>query len=170
MPIYVVGDATDPKEPGTKIICHCVNDIGRWGKGFVRCLRKWSWVETSYRRWALLKWSPLEVPRGAAPTDDDGVKFALGAVQFVQVRSDLWVGNIVGQHRTTQDGEMTPIRYDALERGFDTVRAFCERHQASAHMPRLGGGLAKGEWPRIADIIDRALVERAITATVYDLR
>lgn len=169
MPIYLTGDATNPREPGTKLICHCVNDVGSWGKGFVRCLRKWPWVEQAYRNWAALKWSPREVPRTPAPDSDEGIAFALGAVQFVQVRRDLWVANIVGQHRTTQHGELVPIRYEALERGFVAVRAFCERHQASVHMPRMGAGLAKGAWPQIAEIIDRALVERAISATVYDL-
>ena len=72
MPIYVVGDATDPKETGTKVICHCVNDIGRWGKGFVRSLRQWAWVESAYRRWALLKWSPRELPRSPVPVEDRG--------------------------------------------------------------------------------------------------
>lgn len=49
---YIVGDATDPKVEGNKIIAHVCNDIGAWGRGFVLTLsRKFPEAERSYRRW-----------------------------------------------------------------------------------------------------------------------
>lgn len=39
---YVRGDATNPLGRGEKIICHCCNDRGGRGKGFVLSLsKKW---------------------------------------------------------------------------------------------------------------------------------
>ena len=37
---YIVGDATNPKKEGNKIIVHICNDIGGWGKGFVMAISK----------------------------------------------------------------------------------------------------------------------------------
>jgi hypothetical protein len=169
MPVYLVGDATKPRGDGTKVLCHCVNDAGGWGAGFVLCLKKWPHVEKAYRSWSRSKWSPLEIPLYTPSDIDVSSAFALGSVQFVQVEDALWVANIVGQHRTIRLGEATPVRYEALEQGFERVHAFCQKHQAAAHMPRIGAGLARGSWPRIAAVIDRALVARGIAATVYDL-
>jgi hypothetical protein len=169
MPAYLVGNATEPQGASTKVLCHCVNDAGGFGAGFVLSLRKWPSVEQAYRSWFRHKWSPLELPLSLDPDLDHTSSFALGAVQFVQVEDDLWVANIVGQHRTIRSGESTPIRYEALETGFGVVRAFCQKRQATAHMPRLGAGLARGSWSRIASIIDHTLVDHGIAATVYDL-
>jgi hypothetical protein len=89
---------------------------------------------------------------------------------MVAVEPDLWVANIIGQHRTIQAGEATPIRYDALEGGFKVVRDFCLENQATVHMPRLGAGLARGDWRRIEEIVKRIfIIEGEIDATVYDL-
>jgi len=42
--VYLKGDATQPQAKGVKIIVHCCNDLGGWGKGFVLALRK-RWPE-----------------------------------------------------------------------------------------------------------------------------
>jgi len=34
---YIKGDATAPQGKGVKVIAHLCNDLGGWGKGFVRC-------------------------------------------------------------------------------------------------------------------------------------
>lgn len=33
---YLKGDATAPQAKGVKLIVHVCNDLGGWGKGFVR--------------------------------------------------------------------------------------------------------------------------------------
>lgn len=164
---YVQGDATEPSARGTKVICHCVNDIGSWGAGFVLSLKKWPEVERAYRAWYRSGVTPLELPL-RPENSTEASHFGLGSVQFVQVREDLWVANIVGQHLTIRLGERTPIRYEALEQGFAIVHAFCRRREATAHMPRLGAGLARGKWVLIEQIIDRALTSQGVAATVYD--
>ena len=170
MATYLVGDAAAPVGSGPRVICHCVNDVGHWGAGFVLSLSaKWPHVERAYRSWAHNKWTPGLLPLEEPPNLDDGRSFALGSVQLVEAEAQLWVANIVGQHRTVRMGEIYPIRYEALERGFQTVAAFCLKRGATAHMPRIGAGLARGSWRRIVKIIDQVLVNQGISATVYDL-
>lgn len=165
---YVSGDATRPKVPGTKVICHCCNDIGGWGSGFVVAVsHRWPAPEGAYRTWHRNGKTHARHPLGAAPTGDS-VPFALGKVQFVQVEPDLWVANIIGQHKTISSGERRPVRYEALEQGLEAVREFCDSNEASVHMPRMGAGLAGGSWDIIEPIIKRTLVRKGVDVTVYD--
>lgn len=169
MPIqYVVGDATKPQGPGLKVICHCVNDVGNWGAGFSGALRCWPHVEKSYHAWYQAKRSSPVVALNPEPSEVI-TGFCLGNVQFVEVARDLWVANLIGQHRTTSHGERVPIRYDALDLGFKAVAIFCKNRRASVHMPRLGAGLARGRWEEIAPIIETTLVFQGVSVTVYDL-
>jgi len=153
---YVKGDATYPQGTGPKVIAHCVNDIGKWGSGFVLALNKrWMKPREQYFKWAS--------PGIYSPTP-----FELGQVQFVQVEPELWVANIVGQHQTIRENDK-PVRYDALRIGLRTVADFCIQKSASMHAPRLGSGLARGSWPVIEDIIEEEIVQAGVSATVYDL-
>jgi hypothetical protein len=43
------------------------------------------------------------------------------------------------------------------------------RPQASVHMPRIGCGLAGGEWPKVEMLVKYFLTDRGISVTVYDL-
>jgi hypothetical protein len=93
---YHLGDATVPTGEGNKIIAHICNDIGCWGAGFVVALsRRWAAPEEEFRRWH------------AEREQND---FALGAVQFVQVATDLLVANMIGQHLIMHTPAGPPIR------------------------------------------------------------
>src|SRR5437588_621477 len=94
---YVRGDATNPLGAGHKIIVHCCNDRGGWGKGFVLALsRRWRQPEEEYRRWY-----------------NEGEGFVLGAVQLVQVEPFIQVANLIGQHGIKTGSKGPPIRYEA---------------------------------------------------------
>lgn len=152
------GDATQPQGEGPKVLVHVCNDLGKWGKGFVLAVsRRWKAPEQQYKRWA------------AGHTD---LKFKLGEVQFVQVEPDLWVANLIGQHgvhRQGNQGSAPPIRYDAIRKGLEKVRDFALEHEASVHMPRIGAGLAGGDWEKICTITQETLVQQNIRVTVYQL-
>lgn len=144
---YVIGDATAPQGDGLKIIAHICNDIGAWGAGFVLALSaKWEWPEMYYRSMVALH---------------------LGKVQFVPVGEDVIVANMVAQHGIKPDelGE-PPIRYDALFRALKRVNMICLERGATLHLPRIGAGLAGGDWNKIAAIIERVI---EVPITVYDL-
>ncbi len=150
---YLKGDATKPVAPGNKIIVHICNDIGGWGKGFVGAISKrWHAPEKQYRAWYASKDT-----------------FALGEVQFVQVESDLWVANLIGQHKIYVDEkDRPPIRYEAVAAGLEKVGHFAVDLQASVHMPRIGCGLAGGTWDKIEPLIAKGLLDKQILVTVYD--
>lgn len=153
---YVVGDATNPVKPGNQIIAHCCNDAGYWNAGFVRALSARHYQpEREYRRWS----------KTTKPT----VPFALGQVQFVKVRTSLCVANIIAQHGIRSESNPRPIRYHALQQGLTQVRQLALAHDASVHMPRLGAGLAGGDWAIIEGLISDELCAYGINVTVYDL-
>lgn len=149
---FLKGDATYPISNGNKIITHIVNDKGQWGRGFVLALSaRWSKPEEEYRAWF----------RG-----ERGLHF-LGAVQYVPVESDIWVANVIGQHDIRTIDGIPPIRYDALRAGLRRVGRFAAEIDASIHAPRLGAGLAGGDWNIIESIIDDELW--GLKVNVYDL-
>jgi O-acetyl-ADP-ribose deacetylase (regulator of RNase III) len=151
---YLKGDATCPQAKGHKVIAHVCNDIGGWGKGFVLALsRRWAQPEADYRAWHRA---------GKAGG------FGLGAVQFVQVETYIWVANMVGQRGTKKGSSRPPIRYEAVAACLGEVAAKALELGASVHMPRIGCGLAGGEWPRIEPLIGEQLCARGVLVTVYD--
>ena len=156
---YVEGDATAPKRDGLKIIAHCCNNVGGWGAGFVVALsKKWARPEAEYRRWY---------------HQHGDVKFRtlLGAMQLVPVEDDTMVANIIGQHGLKSSGGETPIRYDAISKGFGYIAQYAVQNperKVAVHMPRIGCGLAGGSWSQIEPLIDKHFVARSIPVTVYD--
>ncbi|MFJ1529162.1 macro domain-containing protein [Streptomyces mirabilis] len=151
---YVRGDATAPSVKGVKLIAHVCNDIGGWGKGFVLALsRRWPEPEAAYRAWH----------RDRAHND-----FGPGATQFVQVEKYVWVANLIGQRGIRTGSKGVPVRYEAIGTGLAHVAIKAAELDASVHMPRIGCGLAGGDWSRVEPLILRRLVERGVAVTVYD--
>jgi O-acetyl-ADP-ribose deacetylase (regulator of RNase III) len=156
---YVIGDATNPIGEGNKIICHICNDIGGWGAGFVLAIsKKWKYPEQAYR----------------AMTKEERI---LGNVELIFCENTthgvVFVANMIGQHDIkpmfmADKLVVPPIRYDAVLQCLRTVKRLAMQTQATVHMPRIGCGLAGGEWSKIEKIINEALP--TIDVTVYDLK
>jgi len=165
---YTTGDATDPQAPGQKIIAHYCNDAGQWGAGFSGALsRRYPDTELLYRQWH---------------RRDLSKPFRLGEVQFVKCLrpgqagggasgggSDLWAANIIGQHGVRSSTNPRPVRYDALRAGLRKVFLEASVLSASVHMPRIGCGLAGGDWREVELIVNHELAAKDIPVTVYDL-
>ncbi len=128
-------------------------NVGGWGRGFVLAISKrWKEPETKYREWA---------------TNKDN--FKLGEVQFVQVEPATWVANVIGQRDIKKDKDgIPPVRYEAIKEGLVRVGEFARQINASAHMPRIGCGLAGGTWDQIEPQIAHALTGIGIEIFVYD--
>jgi len=150
---YVKGDATLPQGEGQKYICHIVNDIGLWGAGFVLALsRRWRDPERLYKLWYR-----------------ESNNFKLGEIQLVPVEGDITVINMVGQKNIRGMGNKPPIRYEAVKKCLEQVAAYAKKDNASVNMPRIGCGLAGGDWKEIEQIIESVLIKNNIEVTVYDL-
>ncbi|MEZ6096772.1 MAG: macro domain-containing protein [Pirellulaceae bacterium] len=154
---YLTGDATNPESTGPRIIAHVCNDIGGWGKGFVLAISKrWPEPESKYREWF---------------SEREANDFGLGAVQFVAVDEGLWVANMIGQHKIKRGDDGTPpIRYDAIEKCLHQIAKFAIDHQATIHMPRIGCGLAGGNWSEIEPLVNQACSEANVPVFVYDFK
>lgn len=168
---YVKGDATLPKVEGAKIIVHCCNDVGAWGRGFVLALSKrWPFAEEAYRTWFAGWKSEAGPPKEWEGRVDVTGPLQLGEVQLVIVGPRLLVANLIGQHGIEMwPDNRPPIRYDAIQHGLQKVYRYTQIHSASVHMPRMGSGLAGGRWDAVEKLVDKELALKGVSVTVYDL-
>lgn len=150
---YVTGDATAPIGEGKKIIAHVCNDKGGWGAGFVLALSaKWKEPEREYRN--LFRTKGL----------------VLGDTQIVPISdSDILVCNMVCQHGYKSQLNPVPLDYAALRVCLHKLQKLSVSIGASVHMPRIGCGLAGGQWGEISTLIEEELCFEDIPVFVYDL-
>jgi O-acetyl-ADP-ribose deacetylase (regulator of RNase III) len=150
----IKGDATRPVGEGNKLICHICNDRGAWGAGFVVALsRRWREPEENYRDWHNGK---------------NNIPFVLGEVQVVKVEDGIWVANMLAQHGTRLKDGIPPIRYDALESCLEKAADHARDVGASLHMPKIGAGLAGGDWQKIKVIITKVVEAAGVDTTIYE--
>ena len=116
--------------------------------------RRWPEPEHAYREWH---------------QNRKANNFRLGKIQLVQVESDLWVANMIGQHGLRKQDGNPPIRYSAVEECLRQIARAAKEKKANVHMPRIGCGLAGGKWEKIEPLIQRLLCSENIEVFVYDL-
>lgn len=132
--------------PDQFVIAHIVNNSGKWGAGFSGELSKYNdWPEARYRRNIVTE----------------------GTCQFVKIGKDMYVANMVAQHGTRSKSNPTPIRYSWLGTCLTELKEFAEDMGLGVYMPKIGSGLAGGEWPVIKDMIGREFKDAAVTVNVY---
>jgi O-acetyl-ADP-ribose deacetylase (regulator of RNase III) len=146
---YINGDATQPTVEGIKVIMHCCNDIGKWGKGFVLSIsRRWKQPELEFK-----KASPMK----------------LGDFQLIKVEENIYVANLIGQHGIYPVNGTQPIRYKALENAMsEMIIQAMKLQDLTIHAPRLGCGLAGGDWSEIEKIINNVITPFGIDVYIYN--
>jgi len=136
----ITGDATKPQGDGKCIIAHVVNDVGKFGAGFSGALDKAfdGKPQVSYREWFNLK-------------DHCGVEFALGESITFRVAPDIFVAHMLCQQGVGTSKRRISYTYLTL----CLVRVFqsASKMNCSVHMPRIGSGLAGGDWQKIKEKI-----------------
>ena len=158
---YINGDATDaiPSVYDKKtVIAHCCNDVGAWGSGFVVALsNKWQKTGFEYQQWAKNGfWHENHRP------------FKLGQYQFVDCGNETYVANIIGQSGCVPLCGLPPVRYGAIHEGFIRLREDMGRESWGLHMPRMGCGLAGGDWKEIERILHDVFQRMNLHIRVYD--
>lgn len=153
---YLKGDATEPIVIGDKysVICHCCNAIGAWGKGFVVPLGK---------KYPIAREKYLEFIENT-PKEN-----RLGSVSFAKVNDNIIVANIIGQYYTYPKDGKIPLDYEALEKGFKFIINIFKMHKMplTIHMPKIGCGLAGGDWNVVEKIIKNTFIKEEIEVYVY---
>lgn len=147
---YVTGDATEPKGKGNKLIIHVCNNEWKWGAGFVLALSKrWKSPELLYRR--------ME-------------KLELGDISVQPVENGLCVVNMIAQDGVcTGNVSGIPLKYRALSCCLIKVFSLAKIMNASIHAPRIGSGLAGGDWNIIEEQLKCKFVDNGVNVTIYDL-
>ena len=150
MPLkHIAGDVTDPIKFVDNVVAHVVNDAGKYGAGVSGAIAKrWPEAEKYYR--AQHKYANHKVK--------------LGEVLWSAPDPHLLVAQMVAMRGVRSFGKPKPIRYEALEECLVKVakaarvlpapddRASFEH--VAIHMPRIGAGLAGGDWDHIEPLIE----------------
>lgn len=146
---YRTGDATKPPGEDLRVIVHVCNDVGAWGAGFTKALSaRWDAPRRQYIK---------EHPQ-------------LGTVQHVQVEPQVWVANMVAQHGLPCRSNPQPLDYEKLKLCLNRVAStWASSDDVSFHMPRIGCGIARGDWDTVEEIIRRTLDLLHMPIYVYDL-
>lgn len=143
----VKGDLFDS---GADIIAHGCNCRGGFGSGVAKI------VATKYpkaRHYYLDKY------------DEDGWK--LGDVQFVKLNSgDFYIANCATQDDYLPRG-VCHADYDAIRIAMMTVKEFAKDRGLSVALPKIGAGLAGGDWNTIETVLKEVFSD--YDATVYYL-
>ena len=151
---YLHGNALEPRGEDAKVICQLVNDRARkWGGGIAKqAARKYPNAEISFSSWITVI-SPNE---------------RLGMVHFVEAEQDVYLSSLIAQAGFGPSNRPR-IRYHALEEALARVANFAAGKNASVHMPRIGTGVADGNWNMIKDMIEEIFTGSGLEVIVYDL-
>lgn len=132
---------------GPRFILHQCNNKGGWGRGFVLELSKrWPEPERAYR---------------------NREEYPLGDFDIIKVEPETYVVNIIGQEGYGNSAR-TGIVYtklDALEEAFLKLSTTLPQN-AVVHCPKLGAGLAGGDWSEIEKLLP--LIQRPVTVFVHE--
>lgn len=146
---YVKGDLFDVK---SGIIAHCVNCRGAFGSGVAGQIAKlYPGAKTAY----------IMVHERSG--------WQLGKIQFIQVTAnpDLIIANVAGQDDYGTD--RVQVDYSALAIGLEKVFKFAELEDLPVALPKIGCGLAGGNWETVERIITTLLMKYPISVTIYEL-
>lgn len=140
---YEVGDLfLALAEFDSPVVAHVVSDARVFAAGFAAQLAyHYPEARDAYRAWAEGKRSP----------------FKLGLIQLVPL-GDMYVANLLAQQGLRGKYNPVPLHYEALESCLDRLAAACARAKLSTIlMPRIGCGLAGGDWSRVEPMIEDRL-------------
>lgn len=94
----------------------------------------------------------------------------LGQIQFVSINKDenpLWIVNMATQDTYGKTG--VHVNYEAVKLCFTSLFKYCEWNNHRIAIPKVGAGLAGGDWSRIEKILLDLLFGTKIELSVYTL-
>lgn len=140
---YVQGDLFDSQ---ADIIAHGCNCRGGFGSGVAKI------VATKFPK---ARWYYLD------KFEEDGWK--LGDVQFVKLNSgDTYIANCATQDAYLPRG-VNHADYDGIRLAMERVKAFAQEKGLTVAIPKIGAGLAGGDWNVIEKILEEVFSDYDIT-------
>lgn len=139
-------DATITNPSQITLIAHIVNDIGAWGAGFSGALER------------------------VYPGTGEVYKLKIKQHRLSQIFFTLPAPYVAVCHMVAQSGvrsryNKVPLRYAELQECLYQLAHMVNRMNREGHkvdviqLPKIGSGLAGGEWKRIEAIINETLAE-----------
>jgi len=114
------------------ILAHVVNDAGVMGAGIAAAIREqWPVVNEEYEK-------------TTRENDELG-----GMVLFSPVNPRLCVANMYAQHGFRSSNNSIPLDYAWLQICLTKLFSFAIEQDLNIHLPRIGAGLAGGDWDKI---------------------
>jgi hypothetical protein len=135
------------------VIPHCVNNLGKWGSGFVLAIDKYlgSKPKEDYIGWSRNK------------------LIGLGSTKFSTMERNkeiVTVAHMWAQHQTIREG-YKPVRYAALIKCMEEVLEYCQLNNKKIIAPHFCSGLAGGNWDFIRELIDEIWGNLDVTIFEY---
>ncbi len=154
---YRIGDASVPCDDNV-VIAHIVNDVGAWGAGFTRSLdRLWPTARDTYR----------------AHHDYNLLLLGETVVSLVECgySNAVFIAHNCAQNGLPSKANPVPLDYNALHKCLYRLGVVVSRFlkDCTVQMPRIGAGLAGGDWKIIEATILDTLCSRGIKVVVFDL-
>ena len=142
----------DLLEAAEPMIVHGCNAKGAMGSGVAKAIRKkWPEAYDAYR----------------AQLKDKGLR--LGDVIFADVAGGKIIANAITQETHGRSRNRRYVSYDAVSDCMTSVRETADKLSVSTvAMPRIGAGLANGNWDIICRIVECELVENGVGVVVYE--
>lgn len=148
------------------VIAHGVNCRGAFGSGVAGAIaKKFPWVRDSYlHKYNTEGWVLGDVQLVKSDGTNQPKKSTMQGI--------LNIPGVVFANCATQDDfgtDKVNLDYSALEKCIDKVLHFCAKAKLPLAIPRIGCGLAGGDWETVQEIIIRLNADRKVPITVYEL-
>lgn len=136
---YLNGDVTGCYNENV-IVAHICNNVGVYNAGVAKAIRnKWPKAYEKYK---------------------SNTPYWLGKNINARISTQFWVVNMIAQKGLRSKSNPKPIDYKALEMCLIDVNSANIAY--SVHMPKIGTGLAGGDWAIIEPMIDAIFVDRNV--------
>lgn len=83
--------------------------------------------------------------------------FNQGTLYVVNANTQQYCRGYVHPYGTMEQYDKVFVDYDAVRECFEYVRGLAKKHGAVVHYPKIGAGLANGDWDIIQEIINDVL-------------
>ena len=143
---YIKGDARITDDQVKTYILHICNDEHIWSMGFAK---------------ALDDYYPL------AKKIYMSEEIELAMIQNVSIHENLNIVNMIAQKGVISQYNPKPIDYDALDQCLEQSFVWAAKEKARIQMPKIGSGLAGGDWDVISDMIENKLKDYPLELFVY---
>lgn len=143
---YVKGDVL---ESGAGVVAHGCNCKGGFGSGVAGAVtQKYPYVRANY----IDKFM------------HDG--WTLGEVQLVEIEDNRYIANCATQNNYLPRG-VCHADYVAIKTCMEKVKNFAIENNLTVAIPKIGAGLAGGDWNKIEGILNEVFVDHDVS--IYTL-